>query len=85
MRKEPNLPIVDHTNINRYLDDLNWALTQRLREIAAEINKLSGSKWDEPHPVLGTTHIWVDATGDLRIKSSAPSSDLDGAVVGTQS
>lgn len=30
-------------------------------------------------------YIWVDATGDLRIKATAPSSDLDGTVVGSQS
>lgn len=34
---------------------------------------------------LGAYHLWVDATGDLRIKSSAPTSDTDGTVVGTQS
>lgn len=81
--KEPNLPIVRH-NDPKYLDDLNWTLTQRLRDMAAAINQFSGSKWDGPHPVLGTTHIWVDATGDLRIKASAPTTDLDGTVVGAQ-
>lgn len=44
-----------------------------------------GGGWDTPHPVLGTYHLWVDATGDLRIKNGAPSSDTDGTVVGTQS
>lgn len=45
--------------------------------------KLPGS-W--VHPLyLGVYSIWVDATGDLRIKSGAPGSDLDGAVVGSQS
>lgn len=33
---------------------------------------------------LGVHYLWVDATGDLRIKSSAPTSDTDGTVVGTQ-
>ena len=33
----------------------------------------------------GKYHLWVDATGDLRIKSSAPGNDTDGAIVGTQS
>lgn len=84
MQKEPNLPIVDHGNINRYLDNLNWKLTQVLRDMAKEINNLTGSTWDGPHPVLGASHLWIDATGDIRIKSSAPSSDLDGVVVGTQ-
>lgn len=34
---------------------------------------------------LRGSYLWVDATGDLRIKASAPSSDTDGTVVGTQS
>lgn len=34
---------------------------------------------------LGAYYLWVDSSGDLRIKSSAPSSDTDGTVVGTQS
>lgn len=34
---------------------------------------------------LGGSYIWVDATGDLRIKTSAPTSDTDGNVVGGQS
>jgi hypothetical protein len=29
-------------------------------------------------------YLWVDVTGDLRIKTSAPTSDTDGTVVGTQ-
>lgn len=33
---------------------------------------------------LGTYRLWVDATGDLRIKNGAPTTDLDGTVVGTQ-
>jgi hypothetical protein len=28
--------------------------------------------------------LWVDSTGRLRIKTSAPTSDTDGTVVGTQ-
>lgn len=43
------------------------------------------SSWEKGHLVLGAYHIWVDATGDLRIKSGAPTSDTDGTVVGTQS
>lgn len=33
---------------------------------------------------LGAYYLWVDATGDLRIKNGAPTSDTDGTVVGTQ-
>jgi hypothetical protein len=41
--------------------------------------------WNGGRLLLGSYHLWVDATGDLRIKSSAPTSDTDGTVVGTQS
>jgi len=41
--------------------------------------------WDGRHLRLGAYHLWVDATGDLRIKSSTPTSDTDGTIVGTQS
>jgi hypothetical protein len=34
---------------------------------------------------LGAYSLWVDSTGDLRIKNGAPTSDTDGTVVGTQS
>lgn len=34
---------------------------------------------------VGSYALWVDSTGDLRIKSGAPTSDTDGTVVGTQS
>jgi hypothetical protein len=40
--------------------------------------------WELPM-LFGNTSLWVDGTGDLRIKGGAPSSDLDGTVVGTQS
>ena len=43
-----------------------------------------GGGWNTAHPVLGTYHLWVDATGDLRIKNGAPTLDLDGTIVGTQ-
>jgi hypothetical protein len=33
---------------------------------------------------LGAYYLWVDTTGDLRIKSGVPASDTDGTVVGTQ-
>jgi hypothetical protein len=43
------------------------------------------SAWDGyPHLMIGTRHLWIDATGDLRIKAGHPTSDTDGVVVGTQ-
>jgi hypothetical protein len=44
-----------------------------------------GGGWNTAHMILGAYHLWVDSTGDLRIKSGAPTSDTDGTVVGTQS
>jgi hypothetical protein len=50
-----------------------------------EIRDTSGNAgWDKTHIVLGIYHLWVDATGKLRIKNSVPLSDTDGTVVGTQ-
>lgn len=40
--------------------------------------------WNGGQIRLGSHRLWVDATGALRIKSSAPASDTDGTVVGTQ-
>ena len=41
-----------------------------------------GSAWNETHIVMKTWHIWIDSTGALRKKNGAPTSDLDGALVG---
>jgi hypothetical protein len=30
---------------------------------------------------MGTYHLWIDATGKLRMKNGAPTSDLDGSLV----
>jgi len=46
--------------------------------------KTSSSAWGAGPLILGAYYFWVDATGDLRIKSGAPTTDLDGAVVGDQ-
>lgn len=46
---------------------------------------LSGAAWNGSLFVLGAYTFWVDATGDLRIKNGVPTSDTDGAIVGTQS
>lgn len=45
--------------------------------------KVDGT-WNGGRLRLGSYHLWVDAAGALRIKSSAPASDTDGTVVGTQ-
>ncbi|TAJ82887.1 right-handed parallel beta-helix repeat-containing protein [Reyranella sp.] len=40
--------------------------------------------WNTGCMRLGDYRLWIDSSGRLRIKSSAPSSDTDGTVVGTQ-
>lgn len=40
--------------------------------------------WNNGPARMGAFHLWVDGSGRLRIKSSAPTSDTDGTVVGTQ-
>jgi hypothetical protein len=45
---------------------------------------LDGAAWNGSRFVLGSYNFWVDSSGRLRIKSSAPTSDTDGTVVGTQ-
>lgn len=54
----------------------------------ADINVATGTfgigngAWNSPSRLaLGTYQFWVDATGALRIKNGAPTSDLDGALV----
>jgi hypothetical protein len=45
---------------------------------------ITGGGWDSAHLVLGTYNIWVDASGNLRIKNGGPTGDTDGTVIGTQ-
>lgn len=44
----------------------------------------TGGFWNNPW-LLGDYYFWVDGTGRYRVKSSAPSSETDGTIVGTQS
>lgn len=41
-----------------------------------------GSAWNGNHVLMGSYHLWVDASGTLRIKNGSPDSDTDGAEVG---
>lgn len=45
---------------------------------------IPGGAWNSRHLILGAYHLWIDASGRLRIKSGAPTSDTDGTIVGTQ-
>lgn len=50
---------------------------------AGDSLKVDGT-WNGGKFQFGSYHLWVDATGVLRIKSGAPTSDTDGTIVGTQ-
>jgi predicted Fe-Mo cluster-binding NifX family protein len=47
--------------------------------------KINNSNWDGRHLLLGSWHIWIDASGRLRMKASAPTTESDGVIIGTQS
>ena len=75
-----NLP----TPSTAYEKELNLTLTNYFRDIYAKITQQRGYAWNEMHPVMGSYHLWIDGSGRLRIKSSSPTSDSDGTVIGTQ-
>ena len=57
---------------------------QRDRELEDYLAATLGDgTWEAPLR-LGANRLWVDSTGDLRIKATAPTSDTDRTVVGTQ-
>jgi hypothetical protein len=52
----------------------------------ADYNGITGgAAWNGPHTIMGTYHLWIDGSGNLRIKSGAPTGDTDGTIVGSQS
>lgn len=60
-----------------------WKRTSSGMEVDHDI--ILAGTYDGSHLVMRGSHLWVDATGDLRIKSSSPTGDLDGTIVGLQS
>ncbi len=44
----------------------------------------TGGDFNSGHLLLGSYHIWVGTDGNLRMKNSAPTSSLDGSIIGTQ-
>lgn len=61
----------------------DWvSLNKNLRRLVAEFD--ARGTFDNPVPI-GGQFLWVDGTGDLRINATAPTSDTDGTIVGTQS
>jgi hypothetical protein len=64
----------------------SWRTSLDVELASVEVNgsmKTSGA-WNGSHLLLGANHLWFDAAGKLRTKASAPTSDTDGVVVGTQ-
>lgn len=55
---------------------------ERLRTLAG--SSLGSGAWDSGHLVLGNHHLWVDSSGTLRSKNSAPESDTDGSALRVQ-
>lgn len=62
---------------------LSRGAANRLDLGAGDSLKVDGT-WNGGTILLGGYRLWVDGSGLLRIKSSAPSSDTDGTVVGAQ-
>lgn len=75
----------DWMEYNRALNTLDLWINSVLTTRTSGAGTLYGGAWNSSHIMLGANHLWADASGRLRIKSSAPSSDTDGTVVGTQS
>lgn len=42
------------------------------------------SAWNNSHLRMGNYHLWIDVNGVLRVKNGAPTSDIDGTIVGSQ-
>jgi len=56
------------------------------KRVCEILNNQYTSAYGGTYPLrLGVYYIWIDSTGDARIKSSAPTSDTDGSIIGTQS
>lgn len=67
-------------------ENVDTYVTRQAAGVVASSGSLAatGGAWNSGHLILGAYHLWVDASGRLRIKSGAPTSDTDGAVAGTQ-
>jgi len=56
----------------------------QLLPLAGQAVKLGDGAWNGTPTKIGNYFLWVDSSGRLRIKATAPTSDTDGTVVGTQ-
>lgn len=62
---------------------LKWGAANVIAADTGDSIKVDGS-WNGGVFRLGAYYLWVDGSGLLRIKGSAPASDTDGTIVGTQ-
>lgn len=63
-----------------FLKEVDGAIGTSAHDLIA-----GNGEWSGPKLRMGSWRLWVDASGRLRIKFGAPTSDTDGTVVGTQS
>lgn len=62
----------------------NGAGMQYRARVTEEGHFHTDGSWNGSHFVWGNNHVWIDSAGAMRIKGSAPTSDTDGVVVGSQ-
>lgn len=74
-----------HYGLNRFANTIGQSAASNGAMTVPGDLRVGSTAYDRGRLILGSHYLWVDTTGDLRIKSSVPSSDLDGTVVGTQS
>ena len=65
--------------VNGYVGIGTTAPNEKL-EVSGNI-MMTGGGWNNGHIVLGAYHLWMDNTGKLRYKNSAPTSSTDGNLV----
>ncbi|TNJ63750.1 hypothetical protein FE784_23815 [Paenibacillus hemerocallicola] len=73
--------IVNQTNFEpkvRIRDRRNGAVYSGAFDQSFSGNVTIGGTWNGPHLIMGTYHLWIDATGALRTKNGVPTGDLDG-------
>ena len=77
---------ISNTTNPQFISNTNF---DTLHEEGKKINFPNGvytsnSSHQSGHFQMGNYHFWVDTAGKLRIKNGAPTSDLDGDIVGSQ-
>lgn len=73
----------DDSGILQAIDAGTAAKPLKLNPIGGAVQAGTGG-WSSGPLRLGNSYVWVDATGRLRTKSSAPTSDTDGVLLGKE-